>query len=260
MVSLQDDGGGRMEADLAPLMRTLADGEGQPIRSRNRASTATINRIVLEAERLFAEHGIDRVSLREIAVASGQKNTDSVSYHFGDREGLVQAIKHHYTIVFEPLRKAMLDAATAMGRDNDVRALLEILVLPYLSVTVANGTHSYIAFISQDLARRTGFNKFYPFLAFVEDQVRTCSAVLARLRDRLIFLPEEVFQFRVRAAIAIFANAIQSWDSLRLSGVTELPLEQLVLDCLSQMAASVGARSLYEGQNALLDIAMAAAA
>ena len=44
------------------------------------------------AERLFAERGIDGVSLREINRASGARNAIAVQYHFEDRAGVVRAI------------------------------------------------------------------------------------------------------------------------------------------------------------------------
>ena len=49
-------------------------------------------RMVRAAERLFAERGINAVSMREVAAAAGQLNNSAVRYHFGSRDGLVDAI------------------------------------------------------------------------------------------------------------------------------------------------------------------------
>ena len=43
------------------------------------------------AEALFARKGIDAVSLNEINKAARQRNTSAMHYHFGSKEGLVQA-------------------------------------------------------------------------------------------------------------------------------------------------------------------------
>ena len=43
-------------------------------------------RIIVAAERLIAERGID-VPLRDIAVAADQRNNSAVQYHFGSRDG-----------------------------------------------------------------------------------------------------------------------------------------------------------------------------
>ena len=55
-------------------------------------STETRARLLSAAERLFAERGIDAVSLREITRESGARNAIAAQYHFADRAGLVQAI------------------------------------------------------------------------------------------------------------------------------------------------------------------------
>ena len=46
----------------------------------------------LAAERLFALHGIDGVSLRQIAAEAGSANNSAVHYHFGSKTGLIAAI------------------------------------------------------------------------------------------------------------------------------------------------------------------------
>lgn len=89
----------------------------------------TRDRIINAAEVLFAERGIDGVSLREINRLAGQSNTGAVQYHFGDRDGLVRAIIAKHRRDTEPRRHALLDQYEDAGLD-DVRALAAALVLP----------------------------------------------------------------------------------------------------------------------------------
>lgn len=49
-------------------------------------------RILLAAERLFAERGLDGASLRQISAAAHNGNNTAVQYHFGSKERLIQAI------------------------------------------------------------------------------------------------------------------------------------------------------------------------
>src|SRR5438477_552987 len=58
---------------------------------RGRARS-TKEKILLAAERLIAEHGVDGVSMRQIGAAVGSGNNSAVLYHFGSKEKLVQAI------------------------------------------------------------------------------------------------------------------------------------------------------------------------
>ena len=50
--------------------------------------------LLLAGERLIAEFGPE-VSLRDVAVAAGQRNNSAVHYHFGSRDGLIKAIIGH---------------------------------------------------------------------------------------------------------------------------------------------------------------------
>src|SRR5215470_8750592 len=52
----------------------------------------TKQRLLDAAERLFAERGVDGVSLREVNAAAGERNNAALYYHFHDRDGLVRAI------------------------------------------------------------------------------------------------------------------------------------------------------------------------
>lgn len=93
----------------------------------------TRERLITAAERLFAEHGIDGVSLREINRASGARNAIAVQYHFQDRAGVVRAILDKHMPDIESRRHAMLDQYEADGivdRDAAIRTLSAALVRP----------------------------------------------------------------------------------------------------------------------------------
>jgi AcrR family transcriptional regulator len=103
------------------------------------ASTAdtTKARLIVAAERLFAERGIDAVSLREINRASGARNAIAVQYHFEDRAGVVRAILDKHAPDVEARRHAMLDQYEAEGT-ADVRLLAAALVRP-LAAKLSDG-------------------------------------------------------------------------------------------------------------------------
>ena len=98
------------------------------------SSTAddTRERLIEAAEKLFAEHGIGGVSLREINRAAGAKNAVAVQYHFGDRAGILRAINAKHFPAIDARRHAMLDEYEARGK-NDVRALAAAWVRPLAS-------------------------------------------------------------------------------------------------------------------------------
>lgn len=91
--------------------------------------TATRERLVAAASRLFAAQGVDAVSLREIGREAEARNATALQYHFGDRSGLVRAVlaPHHRDV--ELARHALLDAAEDQGPLDPV-VLASTLVRP----------------------------------------------------------------------------------------------------------------------------------
>lgn len=80
------------------------------------------------ALRLFAEHGIDGVTVRQIAEGAGQKNHAAVGYHFGSKEELVRAVIVHGARLIDDLRCRMLDEAEAAGGPHSVTEVMRCLV------------------------------------------------------------------------------------------------------------------------------------
>jgi AcrR family transcriptional regulator len=86
-------------------------------------------RLLRAAERLFAERGIDAVSLREITRESGARNAIALQYHFTDRAGVVAAIVAKHEPGIEAARHTLLDEYEATGR-TELRPLAAALVRP----------------------------------------------------------------------------------------------------------------------------------
>lgn len=88
---------------------------------------ATRAQLIRAGERLFAERGIHQVRLREINALAGQKNRSALHYHFGSRDGLVEAIlSAHQTAMDEEVRPA-LDVLVARGQPS-VREVVAVWV------------------------------------------------------------------------------------------------------------------------------------
>lgn len=107
---------------------------------------STRDRLLDVAENLFARHGIDRVTSREIVEAAGQRNTSAVTYHFGSREGLVLEIlaRRGGPIDLERgTRRALL------GDAPEIRGLVACLVEPYLGLLDRPEGRSYLRIVAQ---------------------------------------------------------------------------------------------------------------
>jgi AcrR family transcriptional regulator len=88
---------------------------------------------------MFAERGIEGVSLRDVSLAAGQKNHNAAQYHFGDRLGLVAAVYENRMRVVEERRRPLIEAVS----DDDVRGLVAAIVVPLVDVVAeTNGWYA----------------------------------------------------------------------------------------------------------------------
>ncbi len=94
------------------------------------AKRDTRRELILAAERLFAERGIEGVSLREINLAAKQRNTSAAHYHFGSKDALVDAIFEFRRAEVGRRRDEVLDSLDAGERPLDAKGLAEALILP----------------------------------------------------------------------------------------------------------------------------------
>jgi AcrR family transcriptional regulator len=110
--------------------------------------TSTRERLLLTAERLFAVHGIDAVSLRQISVAASQRNNSAAQYHFGSKEMLVRAIFGFRLAAINDRREEMVRDLLDRGLDRDPRALAEAMVRP-LAEQIDVGGSFYLRFLAR---------------------------------------------------------------------------------------------------------------
>ncbi len=91
----------------------------------NPLESETALRMLEIAERLFAEHGVELVPLRQIVVEAGQRNRSALHYHFGSREALVAHLLSFRLSQINGLRNRYLDKVEAAGLGGDVRSIVE---------------------------------------------------------------------------------------------------------------------------------------
>lgn len=95
-------------------------GEGQRVRDPE----ATREAVLAAAERLFAEQGFAKTSLRDISCASGVSHP-LIHHHFGSKEGLCQAVKRR---LVENYAQRFPEAAKAVNRPLSIGAELRRLM------------------------------------------------------------------------------------------------------------------------------------
>ena len=120
------------------VCKTMADGKyntGNNVTMEPlNASEYSKRRLILAALALFAEKGIDAVSLRMINREAGARNNSALHYHFGSKVGLVEAVVGFIQNWFEEVREQSLAAVEAAGDQAEVRDILEAFISPYLQL------------------------------------------------------------------------------------------------------------------------------
>jgi len=111
--------------------------------------------ILICAEELFAERGIDGVTLREIARTAGQSNVSAVQYHFGSKEQLVSAILDRHQDVIDERRRVLLDDQERAGAMHDLDGLMAVLVQPVAAELDSPSGRAYLRIQAERLRERS---------------------------------------------------------------------------------------------------------
>ncbi|WP_159074363.1 TetR/AcrR family transcriptional regulator [Streptomyces dioscori] len=190
------------------------------------------------AERLYAERGVNGVSLREIGAAAGQRNTGAVRYHFGSKAGLLSAVFEHRMSPANGLRERMLAAADAEGRGMDPRTLVEALVLPLAELLGEPGRPSWYArFLAQTaadpvLANAVGYRPDSPWTS---GAVKTEQRILRHLRR----LPERLRRQRFLLLVGFFTHALADWEAQLSVGPDHLTSRQELVEHVIALGAAM---------------------
>jgi AcrR family transcriptional regulator len=192
--------GGAM-GQYAPVFKSLAD------------YPPGAQQLMTTAERLYGQHGVDGISLRQLVTAAGQGNNYAVQHHFGSKLGLIKAVSEMRLPALEAERQAMLDAAARDG-DFSLERMLGATLIPLVTLLGEEDLEHYARF---SLAVMSLDPYLHPFVTSVP--VSTASTEIRdRLAERLPHLPADVLRRRLSLAVGLFLNAAsQLGGQLRLS-------------------------------------------
>jgi AcrR family transcriptional regulator len=181
-------------------------------------ASSTSEQLILAAERLFAEQGIDGVSLRKIGAEAQNANNSAVRYHFGSKEGLIQAILE-YRIPGLNRRRQLLAAQIRRG---DLRSCVEAYLLPIVEEAEAEDSY-YMSFLVQ--LQCCGIGE-HPFERLPERFRATTEGFIGQICDLLPDLPPSVRSSRIEQALLICVHASADRERARHYGspVTSYPL------------------------------------
>jgi len=127
-------------------------GRKAPVRRSAARSHPTRERILDAAERLLAQRGFHGVSIRDITGAAGV-DVALANYHFGSKQGLLEAVVMRRAEDLNADRLARLDALLAGGRRKDpsLEEIIDAFTHPLLDRSARGGPgwKSYFALIAE---------------------------------------------------------------------------------------------------------------
>jgi AcrR family transcriptional regulator len=110
---------------------------------------STRDLLKLAARRLFAHRGLDGVSVRDIVLAAGQRNSGSLHYYFGTKENLARELVRDGAKLIDQRRNSQLDDIERAGGPHRLRDIIEVLVWPSTGLAGEHGEEdTYIRFIT----------------------------------------------------------------------------------------------------------------
>jgi len=187
------------------------------------------------AEQMFSKHGVQGVSLREIAAAAGQGNVGAVNYYFKDRQGLVEALINDRVAVIEAGRQYLIDAIADFGNCNTER-LLEIFWRPVIELCEQRQGTWFIQFHLQYLLLKEDAE--HPFVTF-PDHYPASGSLLARLQASSAHLSPPQFRHRLGLIFMIFWGALARYetDAAGQDWANDDPLAEPIKIAVASLAA-----------------------
>src|SRR3954454_496074 len=132
-------------------VRLPAEDDDVPPRPQatRRRGDITREHLLDTAQRLFAENGIDGVSLNEIVAVAGVRSA-AIHYYFRSKDGLLKAVLQRGATSLGERRDQLLDELETKG-DMTLRGLMAAMVLPIHELTETPGGFDYarvLAYVS----------------------------------------------------------------------------------------------------------------
>jgi AcrR family transcriptional regulator len=212
----------------------------RPARRPREVPEDTRARILDAAERLFAERGVDAVSVRSVLKEAGV-NVALAHYHFGSREGLIEELLRTRVTAHEGTLIQAVEVVDARGEESSLEDVLRAYFAPFARMIIEKPTLgkllAQLQFSANPEVRERGREAMRPVLG------RIGAAIVKRLPGSVT--PGQVL-LRVYLAISAPFYFSAQWDVVMRSaqkrvsgqppGAGELT-EELVAFCAAGLRA-----------------------
>lgn len=205
-----------------------------------RTEDPTAEKLLLAAEQAFARSGIEGASVRQINSLAGQRNTSAIRYHFGSKEGLLEALIERRMGALDRDRADALaladDAPTSADR---IERLVDALVRPLAERVCSEPSWGCWVRVLVQLVSIRG-QSFHSM--WQGDHDRASRAIFRQLRQELSGLPAPIWQQRAMDLMTWVTSSLSERARMLEAGVRpplgrEAFIENLVRTASRALAA-----------------------
>ncbi len=172
------------------------------VRGAQTRGTQTRDELVRAGEHLFARHGVGGTRTKQIVQRAAQGNDSAVQYHFGSRQGLLEAILAKHLARMEQRWRPEL---SAVRRSQGLDKLVAVLVMPLADELLTDDGRDFLRIIP-GIAGWAGV-RTHALPAQLEGTALAELLDLLEQRCRQV-LPEDVALERIAMVISMLTAAL----------------------------------------------------
>jgi len=156
------------------------------------------------AIRLFARHGIDAVSMRQITAEAGQSNQSVIQYYFGGKDGLIVAALDLFMEEVKRVHDSMESEFAAMGEHPDLKSVLHAYMDPLMTLHLSSPSARRAVQFADRLTRSDP--EYYDLL--VSKLLPYHQSFLRRVQEALPDQPADVTAVKVFYAVGTILHSL----------------------------------------------------
>lgn len=166
------------------------------------------SRLLRTAEKAFAEHGIDGVSLRQISERSGSRNVMAAQYHFGNKDSLIAEIIDNNTKSLDRIRQRLYREANLDFDQMGTFEYVRMVIQPFLEIKNDQGQRTFVRFLRALLHHDPYYRiwkEHYAKAPFTDN-------VYGGLRQSLPPMPDAIWEMRKAMVGKLVVNSTSDYD------------------------------------------------
>ncbi|MFE2728862.1 TetR family transcriptional regulator [Kitasatospora sp. NPDC059327] len=199
--------------------------------ARTSAGHETREKLLRAAEELFAARGVEAALTRDITRLAGQSNPSAVQYHFGSREGLLDAIMAGRQ---ERTEQALAPLLPGLGSADPAGLLGALVAAEATELRSERGRHCLR--ISAQVSHSSGVRTRTPHPTLAGGGYWR---LIELIEDRIRSVPEPIRLERIDLVLTLIGAALADRARQYLTGTTPLTDEETFLADLVTMSAAM---------------------